>query len=560
MRKLQNALFTGIACLSLTLSHAQPCFFLEDYGSDAGWMDFYYYYAVTGACLSDEQDGTLGFGAGKLNFNALDDANDTRMYYTMPAAVYEDFWTVSGEFTPTAGGASGRTGSIIFSLSNGDTNPVSDTYSICTYSNTDAISLMWTSDFDAAPENIGFEIWANDNGTVTTSERLIAPYGDTYYFQMTRIAVDYMSLDVFLDAAHTEIFATIPCFDVPSTITGLNTVQHGNFPGGSYLRQLTATLDNVCVRNIDVVAASITGPETICIGSTNAYTITTFAGADIDWTVPDGIDYTGGAGATITVNDWPGADTYTLMCVISYNCFYDTAYLDVTVLDPGSGTFSEESFCEGGSYTYDAFQTDASYLWDNGDTLSSQTFTETGVHWVTVSVAGCTYTDTISVTVHPNPTIELGEDQDICGETVIEGVEGFTAYAWSDGSSTQYLVTETPGSYSVVVTDANGCTATDTITLNNGCADHIAFPNVFSPNQDGVNDVFMPNYSGEVKDYHLEIWSRWGQLVFDTNDISKGWNGRYEDTDQPIGSYVFIWRAKLNGEKLEEQSNLILVR
>ncbi len=549
-----------IILFSWCAAYAQPCLFNEDYSSDAGWFDFYYYYPVTGICLSDEQDGSLAFGAGKLNYSALDDANDKRMYYTLPAPLYEDFWTISGEFTPTSGGASGRTGSIIVALTDGDTNPISDTYSICTYSNTDAISLMWTSDYDAAPENIGFEIWANDNGTVTMSDRLLAPYGDTYYFQMTRIAIDYMSLDIYLDPAHTEIFATIPCFDVPATLDGLNTLQHGNFPGGSYLRQLTGTLDNVCIRNIDVVAASITGPETICIGSENDYEITTFAGADIEWTIPDGIDFTGGAGATVTITDWPDADTYTLMCVISYNCFHDTAYLDVTVLDPGSGTNTNASFCEGESYTFDAFQDGATYLWDNGDTLSAQTYTESGVHYVTVSVAGCAYTDTITVTSNPNPSIELGPDFEICGEDVISAPEGFSSYEWNDGSNELFLITSNPGTYSLEVTDANGCTASDTITLTNGCADHVAFPNAFSPNQDGVNDLFIPNYSGDIKDYHLEIWNRWGQLVFDTDEISKGWNGRFEEEDQPVGTYIYIWRAKLNGEKLEDQSNLVLVR
>lgn len=225
-----------------------------------------------------------------------------------------------------------------------------------------------------------------------------------------------------------------------------------------------------------------------------------------------------------------------------------------------SGRSTKKSLCAGELFTYKACTAKASYLWDNGDTLSAQTWTASGMHWVTVSTADSVYTDTIYVTVHPAPSVDLGEDQEICGETVIACVEGFAAYAWSDGSNTPYLITDQPGSYVLVVTDPNGCIATDTITLLNGCTDHVVFPTVFSPNQDGVNDVFMPNYSGNIQDYHLEIWSRWGKLMFDTMDIRKGWNGRYAETDQPIGAYTYIWRVTLNGEKLEDQATLILVR
>lgn len=548
-----------LACAQIN-AFAQPCAFFEDYTSDAGWTDYYYYYAVTGACLSDEQDGSLTFGGGKLNFNALDDANDTRIYFSLPTPAYEDFWTVSGEFTPTAGGASGRTGSMIVALSNGSDNPISDTYSICEFSNTDAIALMWTSDFDAAPDNIGFEIWANDNGTVTMSERLIAPYGDTYYFQWTRIAIEYMSLDVYLDATHTDLFATIPCFYLPTTITDLNTMQSGNFPGGSYLRQLTATLDNVCLRNIDVTAASITGPETICLGSENDYTITTFAGADIDWTLPAGITYTGDAAPTIHVTDWPGAGTYTLMSVINYNCFYDTAYYEVTVIDPGSGEVLEEDFCEGGSTTVDVTTTDATYLWDDGTTEGTHSYDTEGTYWVTIYIAGCEFTDTIHITEYPNPSIDLGDDMDICGDVTVEGPSGFTSYEWNTGSASANLTTSIPGNYSLTVTDENGCTAFDDITLNDACADHVVMPTVFSPNNDGINDWIGPNYSGDIKVYHLEIYNRYGQLIFETDEIAQGWNGKFENELQPIGTYVYVMQVKLNNKKREERGNITLVR
>jgi|GEM_PF-1378964 len=541
---------------------AQPCGFVEDYASDAGWTDFYWYYAVTGACISDNQNGTLSFTGGQLNFNNVNDANDTRFYQVLPVVVNEDFWTISTEFTPTAGGALGRTDAIVVALSEGTDNPISDTYSICEYSNTDALFVMWASEFAAAPENIGFEIWGNDNGITYVSERVAAPYGDTYYLQFTRVAYNYMTLDIYLDVMHTELFGSVPCLEVPSSIDGLTTMQHGNFPGGSYQRKLTATLDNTCFRNIDVVAASITGPTSICIGSINEYTMTTLSGADITWVIPDGIDYTtgGGAGATITVNDWPAVGTYTLTCIINYNCFYDTAYLDVTVIDPGSSIIIDEAFCEGGNTTVNVEQTGATYLWDDGTTEATHNFETAGTYWVIVSVGECFFTDTINITEYPLPTIELGDDLTICGNTEVTGPSGFNAYFWNNGLSTQSFVTSVPGDYTLTVTDENGCTTSDFITLINGCDDHIDLPSAFSPNNDNVNDFFGPIYSGNITDYHIEIYNRWGQLVFETNKLDKAWDGTFEQEVQLLGAFTYVMTASLNNKSLVKQGSFILVR
>lgn len=563
MRKLITLalLFYTLVFFSKPL-FAQPCGFIEDYSSDAGWTDFYWYYPVTGACTSDNQNGTLSFTGGQLNFDDVNDANDTRYYQELPVVVNEDFWTISTEFTPTAGGALGRTNAIVVALSEGTDNPISDTYSICEFSNTDALFVMWASEFAAAPENIGFEIWGNDNGVTYVSERVAAPYGDTYYLQFTRVAYNYMTLDIFLDAMHTELFAAVPCLEVPTTIDGLSTIQHGNYPGGSYQRKLTATIDNTCFRNIDVVAASIEGPASICIGSINEYTMTTLAGADITWVVPDGIDYTtgGGAGATITVNDWPGVGTYTLSCIINYNCFYDTAYLEVNVIDPGSSIIIDEAFCDGGSATINVEQDGATYLWDDGTTTATNTFDEVGTHWVIVSVGECFFTDTINIVEYPLPVLELGEDLTICGKEIVTAPSGYNTYSWSSGATTQSFETSVPGTYTLTVTDENGCSTSDVITLINGCDDHIDLPNAFSPNNDNVNDFFGPIYSGNITDYNIEIYNRWGQLVFETNKLDKAWDGTLENEVQPLGAYVYVMTASLNSKSLVKQGSFILVR
>lgn len=555
-------LFT-LAAFSLvrtTQLNAQACLFADDFADETAWEYFYWYYPVTGACTSNNQTGDLTISGGTLNYETVIDANDTRFYHELGEDLNEDFWTASMTFTPTQGGASGRTGDLILSLTEGTTNPYSDTYSICEFSNTDAIMLGWTSEFAAAPENIGFVLYANDNGVVTTSEVLSAPYNDTYYIQLIRVAYNYMHLDVYEDEEHEIMYGQIDCFIVPSTIDGLNTVQIGNLPGGSYQRKLTATIDDLCVRNLDVVAASIDGPTTICIGSENDYTMNTLPAATIDWDVPAGVVYTGDDLATMTVTEWPGAGTYTIACMISYNCYYDTAYLDVTVIDPGTTQIIEEGFCEGENTTISVLQDSATYLWYDGATTAEHLFEDAGTYWVTISVGECFYTDSIIITEYALPTLDLGSDITFCGPTTVTAPDGFNLYEWSNGINTPSFTTTVTGDYTLTVTDFNGCTTSDEITLIDGCGDHIDFPTAFSPNNDNVNDVFGPIYSGAIENYHIEIYNRWGQLVFDTNKLEKNWDGTFENEIQEMGVYTYFVTASLNEKSLSKQGNFTLVR
>lgn len=110
----------------------------------------------------------------------------------------------------------------------------------------------------------------------------------------------------------------------------------------------------------------------------------------------------------------------------------------------------------------------ASYLWQDGSTDSTFTVNTTGVYSVIVTdIFGCTGSDSISFTVNQSPVTTLGNDTTICGGTplVLDGGAGFAAYLWSDGSQNQTLNISSGGTYTVTVTDVNGCTASDEIII-----------------------------------------------------------------------------------------------
>ena len=541
-------------------SYAQGCIFNEDYASDADWTYFYNYYPETAPCVSASQSGTLSFTGGAFSFDNIKDGSDTRYYHDLGVDMYDDFWTVSFEVTPTAGAPTDKTGVVLLALTEGNDNPINDSYSICDTLNTDALMVMWMSDDPADPLNVGFELWANDNGVITKSSRVHFDYGSTYYLQFSRIATEYMLLDIYADADHEEDIGTVPCFIIPTTITGLNTIQHGNYAGGNPARKFTGTIDNTCVRNLIIEPLHIDGPTSLCLGDTSSYTVTTLPASDIEWIVPAGVVYTGAGTTTISVSDWPGGGTFEIDCAISINCYYDTAHYTVTIIDPAEPLLIEDGFCEGGNTTVDVTIPDATYTWYDGETTATHYFDEAGTYWVDIVSSGCSLSDTIIISEYANPEFSLGNDDSICGAYVIDAGPGFESYNWSTGATTQTITTSLLGIYSVTVADEHGCEAMDEIELFNSCDDHLNLPNVFSPNEDGINDQLKPLYYGPIKNYSLKIWNRYGELVFETDNLEKGWNGKYENEDQPMGTYVFTMDAKLDEKALHKTGNITLVR
>lgn len=96
-----------------------------------------------------------------------------------------------------------------------------------------------------------------------------------------------------------------------------------------------------------------------------------------------------------------------------------------------------------------------------------------------------------------------------------------------------------PGEYITYVKDTNGCISSDTVRLiPDGCG--LIFPNAFSPNGDGLNDIFRIKYPFAVKSFSLTIYNRLGEKMFETSNMAKGWDGMFKGIKQPVDVYVWI--------------------
>ncbi len=113
---------------------------------------------------------------------------------------------------------------------------------------------------------------------------------------------------------------------------------------------------------------------------------------------------------------------------------------------------------------------------------------------------------------------------------------------WSDGILTQNRQDITGGTYSVVVTDKNGCAASLDIVIGIGGSDKcLEIPTIITPNNDGVNDTWQIKNIDLFPDAEVFIFTRWGKLVFHSKNLSANpWNGTFEGSLLPTDSYHYI--------------------
>lgn len=211
---------------------------------------------------------------------------------------------------------------------------------------------------------------------------------------------------------------------------------------------------------------------------------------------------------------------------------------------------SDVTECLGNSVTLTATGTATAWLWSTGATTPSITVNAGGQYWVTGTASSCGGTDTINVILETF-AIELGPDITTCDTTytLVPSAQG-TSYLWSTGENTPSIVINATGSYSVTVTSGN-CTSTDAVSVDfiSGL-DDVNFPNVFTPNQDGINDHFM-SLAPTSTPVDLQIFDRWGNCVAQLNGINPIWDGTTvngEDVTEGVYFWILKYRTECNGE------------
>ena len=210
----------------------------------------------------------------------------------------------------------------------------------------------------------------------------------------------------------------------------------------------------------------------------------------------------------------------------------------------------------------------SSYLWQPSAHLSSATIADpvaspkdSTQYMVIVSNSfSCSDSAYVQINVSKKPVANAGPDKNILvGQTtqLLASVSGTNInYSWlpplfiNDVNALQPLVNPSAdAAYTLQVTSGDGCgTATDSVKVH--VYKGIYVPNAFSPNNDGLNDVWNIPALNIYSNYQMLVFNRWGNVVYSSKDISHPWDGTYKGKPQPAGIYPYIIDVKEIGVKL----------
>jgi gliding motility-associated-like protein len=266
----------------------------------------------------------------------------------------------------------------------------------------------------------------------------------------------------------------------------------------------------------------------------------------------------------------------------AYGCT-DTARSTIVSVGPVPLSFllTDTVICEGETIRATAL-IDSSYQnynWDFGDGRTvpdsvtvAQTYVNPGLYNVlfTATHPICPAVNaTRTVEVVATPEVNLGQDTSICPtgqpiqvQNLIQTNDPATAYQWSTGDLTPSILVRHDGTYFLKAINKEGCSATDTLTVTRNC--FLSVPSSFSPDGDGVNDFFLPRQSlaGGLTTFKMRIYNRWGQQVYETERTDgRGWDGKLNGVDQPLGVYLYFIEATLQNGMMERyDGNVTLLR
>lgn len=285
-----------------------------------------------------------------------------------------------------------------------------------------------------------------------------------------------------------------------------------------------------------------------------------FLGPDTSFCQGDSVVFDAGPGfVSYSWNSSPGAQqfsvrnagTYILEATTTQGCLStDTVVVNQVFPLPVVHFANDPILCEGETAILTPGSNFANYTWNNGTHGDFVEVSSPGTYSVEVMDGnGCRgYGTTTIERIQPLPTGFLPADTQICsyGSLQLQPTMNFENYSWSNGSIARELTVTAPGTYWLQVTDNQNCIGRDSILVTlKQCLEGFFVPTAFTPNGDGLNDEFRPLIFGDIIQYKFVVFNRWGQVVFSSEDPTRGWNGRLNGIYQNSDVYVWTCHYKL---------------
>lgn len=277
--------------------------------------------------------------------------------------------------------------------------------------------------------------------------------------------------------------------------------------------------------------------------------------------------------------------TYTLLVTDAIGCTASDQVV-VTVqpctVPTAASSASQTNICAGDCIDFTDNSTGSPTGWQwtfTGATPASSTqqnpsticYNTPGTYTVTLIVTNAFGSDTTTlvITAGTPPTVDAGAAVSIAigNQTTLTATGGSGTYQWSPtnglGSPNSATTTASPTvttTYTVSFVDANGCSGSDTVTVQVVEAYGFFVPGSFSPNGDGANDVLYV-YGAGIKTLEFVLYDRYGEKVFETHSVNDGWDGMLRG--KPMNGGVFAWYCTaeyFDGNVIVEKGDLTLIR
>jgi gliding motility-associated-like protein len=276
------------------------------------------------------------------------------------------------------------------------------------------------------------------------------------------------------------------------------------------------------------------------------------------------------------VHTYPASGTYTVLLIANPGGCSDSVEATLTVNRPPDVSFSEVTSCTFEVIFQNSSDSAVAYSWDFGDGATatdespSHTYPVIGGHDVTLigtTLAGCTDTMTrhIEVVVFSSAAYIPVYDTCLRQAQFVSTTTNSATYHWDFGDGTtaqsEHAVHEFPynGNFEMLFITNSGTPCADTLaqTFDAAPAPEHSFyiPNCFTPNGDGLNERFSVLDYGDCFTYHLTIFNRWGEVIFETSDLGESWDGTYKGAPVPEDVYAWLLKGK---DKTKQGSVLVL--
>ena len=376
---------------------------------------------------------------------------------------------------------------------------------------------------------------------------------------------------------------------ITATVDGVNGLVTGLVAGTANITYTVAGCSTISVVTVDPNPSAIDGLNSLCTQATETLSDAMAGGM---WSSNDA--------AVASIDPTTG-----VLTGVSYGVFTITYTLPTGCLVTGTDTiqtapkvsfYVNPNVCIGDTVKVEMTSSSngiSSYTWNFGlanlVAASSNTFGPYYVTWpgagtyyisvtgnATVFCPSLTAQDTILVHNFPNATIldpifVNGNGTSVCtGDSVMLRAAyqdlNYSYYWWpvhyfeQNNIGTVYATVERAGYIWLTIHDEFGCTATDSVMVNAQPCCQVSIPNAFSPNNDGLNDIFRPIGIGTHGIHVFRVMNRWGQTVFETVANKVGWDGVFNGVPQDIGTYYYYLSYDCDGKTIVEKGEVTLVR